>query len=127
MQNNYLHFLSKKSKKIILINFLSVLIFAILYYIQDYIISYYPIFSKKYLLESKNKNNNDNDKDNDITLKPFIYYIWFSLITQSTVGYTGIIRNDNRPQSFNNIRSIPFKVLNILQISSIFIIPGLLL
>lgn len=125
MQNNYLNFLSKKSKKIILINLLSVLIFAILYYIQDYIISYYPIFSKKYLLESKNKNN--NDKDNDITLKPFIYYIWFSLITQSTVGYTGIIRNDNRPQSFNNIISIPFKVLNILQISSIFIIPGLVL
>tara|TARA_B100000242_G_C42654060_1_gene307196 strand:+ start:152 stop:526 length:375 start_codon:yes stop_codon:yes gene_type:complete len=124
MRNGYFKFVSQKTKSIFIFNLLLVFIFASLYYIQDYIISYYPDFSEKYLLEYEKKNFNNNSK---FTLKPFIYYIWFSLITQSTVGYTGIITQDNKTQSFNNIRSIPFKILNILQITSIFIVPSIVL
>ena len=124
MKSNYLRFVSQKAKLVLLLNLLLVFTFASLYYIQDYIISYYPDFSEKYLLEYKNNNHTNKHK---FTLKPFLYYIWFSLITQSTVGYTGIITQDNKTQSFNNIRSIPFKLLNILQITSIFIVPTIIL
>ena len=130
MRNYYIKFVSEKAKSVLIFNLLLVFIFASLYYIQDYIISYYPDFSEKYFLEYEknnvNEKNNSNEKKN-VTLKPFLYYFWFSLITQSTVGYTGIITQDNKTQSFNNIRSIPFKVLNILQITSIFIVPAIVL
>jgi len=127
MKSNYLRFVSQKAKLVLLLNLLLVFTFASLYYIQDYIISYYPHFSEKYLLEYKNNNHNNDNNKHKFTLKPFLYYIWFSLITQSTVGYTGIITQDNKTQSFNNIRSIPFKLLNILQITSIFIVPTIIL
>ena len=127
MAKSYLTFLSKKGKYILLINLLLALIFASLYYIQDYIISYYPIFSEKYLLELENNNNNHNHNKHMFTLKPFLYYIWFSLITQTTIGYGGIISKDGNHQDFLNIRSIPFKILNILQIISIFIVPAIIL
>ena len=123
MRNGYFNLLSHKVKYVLKLNLLVVFIFAFLYYIQDYLISNYPDFSEKYLLESNNDNDNDNDNDNHMTLKPFIYYLWFSLITQTTVGYTGIISQNNKRVSFNEIRSIPFKILNILQMTSIFIIP----
>ena len=123
MVKHYFKFLSKKGKYILIINLLLVFIFASLYYIQDYIIFYYPHFSEKYLLESE-KNNHTISASK---IKPFIYYLWFSLITQSTVGYTGLITKYNKEGSFNNIRSIPFKFFNILQMISIFITAALLL
>ena len=124
MRNSYIKFVSQKAKSVLIFNLLLVFIFACLYYIQDYIISYYPDFSEKYLLEHEKNNINNKSK---FTLKPFLYYIWFSLVTQSTVGYTGIITQNNKTQTFNSVRSIPFKVLNILQITSIFIIPTIVL
>ena len=119
-----LKFVSQKTKYVLILNLILIFIFAFLYYIQDYIISYYPEFSEKYLLE---KRKDKNKSKYLFTLKPITYYIWFSLITQSTVGYTGIITSDNRPESFNNIRSIPFKIINILQMTSIFIVPAIIL
>ena len=124
MQNSYLKFVSQKAKYILIFNLILVFIFSLLYYIQDYIITYYPDFSEKYLLEYEKNNIHNKDK---FTLKPFLYYIWFSLITQSTVGYTGIITANNTPESFDNIRSIPFKIINILQLTSIFIVPSIVL
>ena len=57
------------------------------------------------------------------TLKPASYYLWFSLITQTTVGYTGMLQSKGQPETFTSMRSNVFKFLNILQLSSIFIIP----
>ena len=124
MRIGNLKFVSQKTKYVLILNLILIFIFAFLYYIQDYIISYYPEFSEKYLLE---KRKDKNKSKYLFTLKPITYYIWFSLITQSTVGYTGIITSDNRPESFNNIRSIPFKIINILQMTSIFIVPAIVL
>ena len=124
MGNSYIKFISQKTKYVLICNLILVLIFAILYYVQDYIISYYPDFSEKYLLE-KDTNNSHNKPL--LTLKPFTYYIWFSMITQSTVGYTGIITGDNKPENFDKIRSIPFKIINILQMTTIFIVPAIVL
>ena len=55
MRNSYFKFVSLKTKSIFIFNLLLVFIFASLYYIQDYIISYYPDFSEKYLLEYEKK------------------------------------------------------------------------
>ena len=119
----------KKGFQILQINVFFILFFAIAYYVQDYIISYYPEFSEKYLLLPKNKKKVErNEKEKSLfTLKSPLYYLWFSLITQSTVGYNGVLSKNNKFENFEIIRSIPFKIINILQITSIFITPVFIL
>lgn len=111
--------ISNNGKKYLLINFLSVIIFGILYFLNDYFISNNIELAKKIGFVEKNYKFT-NDKSNSL-----IYYIWFSLITQTTLGYTGLINEKtgiNIPFSkgFNS-----FKILNILQISTIFIYASL--
>lgn len=123
--------LSNKGKLIFKINIILIIFFAIAYYVQDYIISYYPLFSEKFLLlpEKKQERNKERNQERNqeekklFTLKSPVYYFWFSLITQSTLGYNGIISVNNKMESFESIRSIPFKIINITQIISIFTIP----
>ena len=113
------------SHKILLIisNLFAALIFAILYYLMDYIISYYPDFSEKYLLQERKNREKQNSNDPLFTLKPPLYYLWFSLITQTTVGYTGMLESSGNSGTFTSMRSNVFKFLNILQLISIFLIP----
>lgn len=112
---------SKKGYTLMHHTIISTIIFAILYFIQDYIITYFPE-SRKFLIE------NYNDKNTNILeLKPFYYYLWFSLVTQSTVGYNFIVDKYGKSIDFLNIKSKAFKVLNLLQLSSIIIIPSLLI
>lgn len=119
-------FFSSHKTLLIITNLLACLIFAILYYLMDYIISYYPNFSEKYLLQELNKSQQKNSNNQIFTLKPPLYYLWFSLITQTTVGYTGMLSLDNKSQNFVHMRSTPFKILNIIQLLSILIIPALI-
>ena len=105
----------------VILNIFAVIIFAILYYIQDHIISYYPKFAEKYMLKELEDEKQSNEPL--YTLKPATYYLWFSLITQTTVGYTGMLQSKGQPETFTSMRSNVFKFLNILQLSSIFIIP----
>ena len=104
MKSNYLRFVSQKAKLVLLLNLLLVFTFASLYYIQDYIISYYPHFSEKYLLEYKNNNHNNDNNKHKFTLKPFLYYIWFSLITQSNNSQTIFLRSLIYFQGLGNIQ-----------------------
>lgn len=107
---------SNKSKKYLLINFLSVITFGILYFLNDYFITNNIELAKKIGFLKKDYKSN-NDKSNTL-----LYYIWFSLITQSTLGYTGLLNERtgiNIP--FSKISYNSFKILNILQITSIFI------
>ena len=119
-------FFSSHKTLLIISNLLTSLIFAILYYLMDYIISYYPNFSEKYLLQELNKSQQKNSNNQIFTLKPPLYYLWFSLITQTTVGYTGMLSLDNKSLNFVHMRSTPFKILNIIQLLSILIIPALI-
>ena len=122
MINNLLIFkklsFSNKALFYLLISLLNVLIFTILYYIQDYFISNNIELSKK--LGILDKNYNENPEINSI-----LYYFWFSLITQSTVGYNNISNKNGQNMSFMKISYYPFKFLNIIQLISIFAISAL--
>lgn len=112
--------ISKNGKKYLLINFLSVITFGILYFLNDYFISNNIELAKKIGFVKK-----DYKSHNDIS-NSLIYYIWFSLITQTTIGYTGLLNERtgmNIP--FSKISYNSFKILNILQISSVFIYASL--
>ena len=122
MQFKILKFFSINKKTLVIRNLISVFIFALLYYTIDLIISYYPEFAEKYLLQKKPPDSDQRTKPL-YTLKPLLYYFWFSLITQTTVGYTGAISLDNKQTNFIHMRSIPFKIINIIQLLSIFLIP----
>ena len=106
-----------KIKLYLITVFASILIFAFLYYINDYFITNNIELAKKLYFVSNNYNETEN-KSND-----FIYYLWFSLITQSTIGYGGLINgNTGENIPFSKIYYRPFKILNILQILSVFLI-----
>ena len=122
MINNLLIFkklsFSNKALFYLLISLLNVLLFTILYYIQDYFISNNIELSKK--LGILNKNYNEKPE-----IISFLHYFWFSLITQTTVGYNNILNKNGQVLSFMKISYYPFKFLNIIQLISIFAISAL--
>ena len=52
---------------------------------------------------------------------PMSYYFWFSLVTQTTVGYNDI------PGGYINNLSTPVKVINIIHLASLFYVTSLFL
>lgn len=108
---HHLLLLKTKGFKYLKYNLIAVIIFGLLYWIQDLFITLYPDISKKLYLGKS-----------DGTTATLLYYIWYSLITQTTVGYAGVIKSNGDNVSFNKIRENPFKILNILQLFSIFYI-----
>ena len=80
--------ISKNGKKYLIINLSSVIIFAILYFLNDYFIINNPELAIKLGFVKKDYKVNDNK------VNGLIYYIWFSLITQTTLGYTGILNEE---------------------------------
>ena len=109
---------TKKGYKFILYHLIATLIFAVLYYIQDYFITNNFELAKKIYLVEENYKQPENDSVNS-----FIYYLWFSLITQTTVGYSWIL-NEKTGQSipFSQIHERTYKIINIAQLLSIFYI-----
>tara|TARA_Y100000768_G_scaffold277769_1_gene213164 strand:+ start:13217 stop:13555 length:339 start_codon:yes stop_codon:yes gene_type:complete len=93
--------ISKPGIKFLYYNLISTLIFTCLYIIVDII----------YSIEAKNYSD-------------YCYWLWFSLISQTTVGYNSI--TDNKGNSINWINNnMIFKMINILQLISIFIITAM--
>jgi hypothetical protein len=109
------------NKQRLLLSLISVMIFAVLYYIQDIFITNNREIAIKYgLLDSKYAHRFYSDKESTL-----FYYLWYSLITQTTVGYAGVgyagVVNTKTgvPISFMETPNRVFKVLNILQLISI--------
>jgi hypothetical protein len=98
---------------------MSVLIFAVLYYLQDVLITNNKEFAEKYgLLDSKFAHRFYSNEESSL-----FYYLWYSLITQTTVGYAGVVNTRTGvPISFMETPNRVFKVLNILQLISILVI-----
>lgn len=99
-----------------------VFLFAILYYLQDRFIVRYKDFAKKIGLLDKDYSEKDfSDHDSS-----FLYYLWYSLITQTTVGYAGVVNAKTGvsvpfSKSPNNL----YRILNILQLFSVlFVVYG---
>ena len=87
-----------KGFKFILINVLSIIIFTILYYFAD-------VFT---ITEFDN---------------PWYYWLYFSSITQTTIGYSGIqIREKN--VDFMNLKSKSVQVILFLQIFTMIVMNG---
>lgn len=101
------HILTKfHGKNYLFLNLLSVIIFTLLY-------SFYP--------------REENEQTENIHANFFsklIYCFWFSLVTQTTVGY-GDIRKNGKSIYFNEA-SFYFKIINILQLLSVFFIAAYL-
>ncbi len=94
-----LYLLKNKGILYCFINLVSIFIFTILYIIFDHI---------------------------DITKKddPLIYWIYFSSITQTTVGYGGLELENNSSQKYISLKSTPLKITILLQLLSILFING---
>ena len=103
-----------KKYKFLFIHILSVIIFAILYYLDDYITTKYPKLINKLHL-GKPQNNK--------YVSSFVYYLWYSLITQTTVGYAGLLDASGVNIPFIKIESKLYIIFNFLQLLSIILIP----
>lgn len=101
-------FMSNKGLGFVKAHLGSTIIFAILYYLADQIILNKPALSKRLGLGSIKKPQ---------TLS---YYFYYSLITQSTVGYQG----GKGYGGFDQVGSNLFKMINLSQMIGIFIITG---
>lgn len=98
------------------LNAISVFIFAILYTLQDRLIIDNSALAKKYGLLRENYNKDFYSGDSS----GFLYYLWYSLITQTTVGYAGVVNSKTGlPVPFDEAPNRVFKVLNILQLLSV--------
>ena len=148
-------FKNVKHSKFLLYNFILVAVFSVLYWLQDYLLTNYPVFfynkfklyntsiikyekefneilenSKsnidKYIYLKNLKKNYTHLQNTDSSIYigrtlPFTYYFWFSLVTQTTVGY-----NDIPGGYFNNLSTL-VKVFNITHLLSLFYITSLFL
>jgi hypothetical protein len=107
-------FLVSNKYKYILLQVISAFIFALLYYIQDILMIKYNDFMVKYKL---------GGKITDLTFNGFIYYLWLSFITQTTVGYIKITDSHGKTVSFVFLKSKLYKLLSIFQLITILILP----
>jgi len=115
-------FLNKKGNNFLYYHLLAAIIFGLLYYLQDYFITNYSSLAKKLKFIPEDY---DASKDKANTL---LYYLWFSLITQTTVGYTGVL-NERTGLSvpWSKIHYRTYKIINITQLLSIFYISAVFL
>lgn len=107
----------KKNKKIlyIIINIILILTFGFCYWIIDVLSHKYKFFSKFFNKIDKKKPHN--------TLS---YYLWFSLMTQTTVGYRGMKNYENIELEFNKQFNI-IKIINTIQLVTIILVPLILI
>ena len=105
---------SKKSRYTFLkYHFSAIIIFGLLYWLQDTFITYHPIISK--------------DIDFGKAYAPadsFFDWLWFSAVTQTTVGYDRLSEG-GESLAFNKIQNKAFKFINFAQVCSIFILASL--
>jgi hypothetical protein len=114
-------FLNKKGKNFLYYHLLAAIIFGLLYYLQDYFITNYSSLAKKLKFIPE-----DYDASKD-KVNSLLYYLWFSLITQTTVGYSGlVIERTNEVVPWNKINYRTYKIINLTQLISIFVISAIL-
>jgi hypothetical protein len=93
--------------------------FTLLYYLQDrFMINNKELALKLGLLE-----HNYNQKYYSNQGESVSYYFWYSLITQTTVGYNGALDTQTgKSVSFIHSPNRLFKLLNVLQLLSVLMV-----
>lgn len=114
---NILHIsTSKKGIMFLKYHFCAILIFAFIYYLQSMFMFKYPELGKKLGFGKKGHKYRQN----------IFYWVWFSAITQTTIGYAGATpANDSGNPIILTNRL--FKFINLCQIFSIFTITSWLI
>ena len=92
-----LHVLKNKGLLYCLINLLLIIMFTLIYAIFDHL---------------------DDRKVDD----PLIYWLYFSSITQTTVGYAGLELDSHKNKTYLSLKNIPIKITIILQLLSIIFV-----
>ena len=100
---------NKKVKNFIFYETVLIIGFTFAYLLSDILLYNYPDFTKKIGLGSIKK------------VDTFYSYLYFSLITQSTVGFGGILPDGN---NIVETKSNLLKVLSALQLYSVIIMIG---
>ena len=117
--------LKSKGTKFLYYHFGAVLCFGILYLLSDFTEDMFNDFSVKYLNRPSSVDAAKGLAGGGKIVQSLVYWLWFALVTQSTLGYGGVIDSQGNSIPFYK-NSYPFQFLNICQISSIFIISAYL-
>ena len=96
------------------------MLFTVVYWIVDKFINNNKILSKNLGLIEHDYKFDETDQPNTL-----LYYVWFSLITQTTVGYGSPTALNGKSYESNVIQHRTFKIINTLQLISIFVINSL--
>lgn len=113
--------LDKKNLEFFKIQIFLILFFGISYYLaEQFNFNYFEKAQKMRLIKS-HINFNEYNKPGGLD-----YYLWFSTVTQSTVGYAGVIDAEGNTIPFEKINSNSFVFLNFCQLISILLVPVLI-
>ena len=107
---------SNKGYKFLKLHLFSMLIFGFIYWIQDYIMTHYSHKTEKSGLGKGIPPTNS-----------LFYWLWFSAITQTTIGYNGPASQSGVTITFAKNHNLLFKIINLTQIMSVFLITAYLI
>ena len=110
-----------KTPKFLSYHFGAVISFGILYLLSDFIEDRFSDFSIKYLNRPSSADAAKGLAGGGKIVQSLVYWLWYALVTQSTLGYGGVIDAKGNSIPFYK-NSYPFQFLNISQICSIFVI-----
>lgn len=107
---------SNKAFSFLKLHLISTLIFTLIYWSQDYFMTHYPNVSDKVGLGKGIPPTNS-----------LFYWLWFSAITQTTIGYSGPASQSGVTITFAKNHNLLFKIINLTQIMSVFFITAYLI
>lgn len=108
---------NKNKLRFIKNNIIAIFVFALLYWLQERFIYLYPELSKSLGFGTTPPLGDPRWSPN---VDGFYYWLWFSALTQTTVGYSGPLTSKGVSIPFDQIPNNVYKFINIIQLFSIF-------
>ena len=94
----------------------AVVVFALLYKAQDEFMSRFPEQAKSLGLGHTHP-----------PADPFYYWLWYSALTQSTIGYAGPVTRSGHSVSYIAMPNVAYKIINMAQVLSVIVITAILI